>query len=33
MSVNSFREDEIQKDVLKKDTMIRLFRYLYFRIH
>lgn len=28
MSVNSFREDEIQKDVLKKDTMIRLFRYL-----
>ncbi len=28
MSVNSFREDEEQKEVLKKDTVIRLFRYL-----
>lgn len=28
MSVNSIREDEIQKDVLKKDTLIRLYKYL-----
>ena len=28
MSVNSSREDEYQKEVLKKDTLIRLFRYL-----
>lgn len=28
MSVNSIREDEIQKEVLKKDTLIRLYKYL-----
>ncbi len=28
MAVNSFREDEEQKEVLKKDTLIRLFKYL-----
>ncbi|WP_124066369.1 ABC transporter ATP-binding protein [Clostridium sp. E02] len=28
MSVNTSREDEYQKEVLKKDTLIRLFRYL-----
>lgn len=28
MSVNSIREDEIQKDVLKKDTLLRLYKYL-----
>lgn len=28
MAVNTYREDEVQKEVLKKDTMIRLFRYL-----
>ncbi len=28
MSINSFREDEEQKEVLKKDTIIRLFKYL-----
>lgn len=28
MSVNSYREDEVQKDVLKKDTLLRLFKYL-----
>lgn len=28
MSVNSIREDEFQRDVLKKDTLIRLYRYL-----
>ncbi len=28
MSINSFREDEEQKEVLKKDTLIRLFKYL-----
>lgn len=28
MSVNSIREDEIQKDVLKRDTLIRLYKYL-----
>ncbi|MEG0368660.1 MAG: ABC transporter ATP-binding protein [Hungatella sp.] len=28
MSINSSREDEIQKEVLKKDTLIRLYRYL-----
>ena len=29
MSVNSFREDEEQKEVLKLDTLIRLYRYLF----
>ena len=28
MAVNGIREDEEQKDVLKKDTLIRLYRYL-----
>lgn len=28
MSVNSFREDEEQKEVLKLDTLMRLYRYL-----
>lgn len=28
MSINSFREDEEQKEVLKKDTLVRLFKYL-----
>lgn len=28
MAVNSIREDEFQKDVLKKDTLLRLYRYL-----
>lgn len=28
MSVNTSREDEIQKDVYKKETLIRLYRYL-----
>lgn len=28
MSVNSYREDEVQKEVLKKDTLLRLFKYL-----
>ncbi len=28
MSINSFREDEEQKEVLKKDTLIRLFKHL-----
>ncbi len=28
MSINSFREDEEQKEVLKKDTVLRLFKYL-----
>ncbi len=28
MSVNSFREDEEQKEVLKMDTLIRLYKYL-----
>ncbi len=28
MSINSFREDEEQKEVLKKETLIRLFKYL-----
>ena len=29
MSVNSFREDEEQKEVLKFDTLLRLYRYLF----
>lgn len=29
MAVNTFREDEYQKEVLKKDTLIRLYRYLF----
>ena len=29
MSVNSFREDEEQKEVLKLDTLLRLYRYLF----
>lgn len=29
MSVNSFREDEEQKEVLKLDTLMRLYRYLF----
>ncbi len=28
MSVNTFKEDEYQKEVLKKDTLFRLYRYL-----
>ena len=28
MSVNTFKEDEEQKEVLKKETLIRLYRYL-----
>ena len=28
MSINSFREDEEQKEVMKKDTILRLFKYL-----
>lgn len=28
MSVNSYREDETQQEVLKKDTLLRLFKYL-----
>ena len=28
MSVNTFKEDEYQKEVLKKDTLLRLYRYL-----
>lgn len=28
MSVNSIREDEYQKEVLKKDTLLRMYRYL-----
>ena len=28
MSVNSFREDEEQKEVLKMDTLLRLYKYL-----
>lgn len=28
MAVNTFKEDEYQKEVLKKDTLIRLYRYL-----
>ncbi|MGL6201646.1 MAG: ABC transporter ATP-binding protein [Lachnospiraceae bacterium] len=30
MSVNSFREDEQQKEVLKMDTLLRLYRYLFY---
>lgn len=29
MTVNTFKEDEYQKEVLKKDTLIRLYRYLF----
>lgn len=29
MSVNSIRQDEIQRDVSKKDTLLRLYRYLF----
>lgn len=29
MSVNSIREDEFQQEVLKKDTLFRLYRYLF----
>lgn len=29
MSVNSYREDEEQRSVLKKDTLIRLYKYLF----
>lgn len=29
MAVNTFKEDEYQKEVLKKDTLIRLYRYLF----
>ena len=28
MAVNSARQDELQKEVPKKDTLIRMFRYL-----
>ncbi|MBP3544220.1 MAG: ABC transporter ATP-binding protein, partial [Lachnospiraceae bacterium] len=28
MSVNTFKEDEYQKEVLKKETLLRLYRYL-----
>ena len=28
MAVNTFKEDEYQKEVLKKDTLVRLYRYL-----
>lgn len=28
MSVNTFKEDEEQKEVLKKETLIRLYKYL-----
>ena len=30
MAVNSFREDEEQKEVLNRETLIRLYRYLFF---
>lgn len=30
MSVNSFREDEQQKEVLKMDTLLRLYKYLFY---
>lgn len=29
MAVNTFKEDEYQKEVLKKDTLVRLYRYLF----